>query len=126
MRIDTTKLVPLCRLVAELTGCPLPLNKPVAGETVFATEAGIHQDGLLKHPDTYLPFRPELVGGGPIRLILGRHSGRRAVAHRLEQLGLSADDVSVSSVLDQLKLAPKGAIIDDATLQSWSNARKSA
>lgn len=123
MRIDTTRLVPTCRLVAELTGCPLPLNKPVCGETVFATEAGIHQDGLLKHPDTYLPFRPEVVGGGPIRLVLGRHSGRRAVGHRLAELGLPADDDAVRHALEQLKLTPKATLVDDEMLRTWAAMR---
>jgi 2-isopropylmalate synthase len=94
-RIDTEQLVPLCKLVAELTGIPLPRNKPVAGANIFATEAGIHQDGLLKNPDTYLPFRPERVGAEGIQLVLGRHSGRRAVAHRLEELGLAPTEAQV-------------------------------
>ncbi|MFM7055608.1 MAG: pyruvate carboxyltransferase, partial [Planctomycetota bacterium] len=77
-RIDTTQLAPLCLLVAQLTGVMIPRMKPVGGANIFATEAGIHQDGLFKNPDTYLPFRPETVGGGEISLVLGRHSGRRA------------------------------------------------
>ena len=70
-RIDTTKLAPLCSLVAELTGITIPRMKPVGGSNIFATEAGIHQDGLLKNPDTYLPFRPETVGADGIQLVLG-------------------------------------------------------
>ena len=116
-KIDTTKLVPLCRLVSELTGIPLALTKPVSGENIFATEAGIHQDGLLKNPDTYLPFRPERVGADGIKLVLGRHSGRRAVAHRLEELGIDSDEASVLAVLEEIKQLPKGAIIDDKTLR---------
>jgi len=124
LRLD--RLVDACRLVAELTGIPIPVNKPVAGRTVFATEAGIHQDGLLKHPDTYLPYRPEVVGGGPIELLLGRHSGRRAVAHRLEQLGLSVDDADVAAVLDGIKRLPKGTVIDDACLRSLGRPARPA
>ena len=56
--IDTRKLSPLCQLVAELTGVAISRMKPIGGANIFATEAGIHQDGLLKNPDTYLPFRP--------------------------------------------------------------------
>ena len=81
-RIDTTKLAPLCQLVAQLTGVMISRMKPIGGANIFATEAGIHQDGLLKNPDTYLPFRPEVVGGGELQLVLGRHCGRKAVAHR--------------------------------------------
>ncbi|MFO0918924.1 MAG: 2-isopropylmalate synthase [Planctomycetaceae bacterium] len=107
-KIDTTKLVPLSKLVAELTGIRLAPNKPIAGDTIFATEAGIHQDGLLKNIDTYLPFRPERVGVTGVKLVLGRHSGRRAVAHRLEELGLKSTDDLVNRVLDGIKDLPKG------------------
>lgn len=116
-RIDTTKFSSLCRLVADLTGIQLPRMKPVGGENIFATEAGIHQDGLLKNPDTYLPFRPETVGAAGIQLVLGRHSGRRAVGHRLNQLNLRVDEATVDSVVEQIKQQPKGVVIDDARLQ---------
>ena len=117
-RIDTTKLYALSHLVAELTGIRLAANKPISGRTIFATEAGIHQDGLLKNIDTYLPFRPELVGASGVELVLGRHSGRRAVAHRLEELGLRCTDSQVLEVLEGLKRVPKGTMIDGALLKS--------
>jgi 2-isopropylmalate synthase len=120
-KIDTTKLVPLCRLVSELTGIPLALTKPVSGENIFATEAGIHQDGLLKNPDTYLPYRPERVGADGIKLVLGRHSGRRAVAHRLEELGINSDEARILAVLEEIKQLPKGTIIDDEMLRQLTN-----
>ncbi len=120
--IDTTKLAPLCELVAELTGIALNPMKPIAGRNVWATEAGIHQDGLLKNPDTYLPYRPDQVGGPAVHLVLGRHSGRRAVAHRLRELGLEPDDARVSRVLDRIKELPKGAVLDDAQLSEWAQA----
>lgn len=121
--IDTTKLAPLCNLVAELTGIGMSPMKPVAGRNVWATEAGIHQDGLLKHPDTYLPYRSEQVGGPPIHLVLGRHSGRRAVAERLRDLGIEPDEKRVALVLDRIKELPKGEIPDDAKLRSWASNR---
>ncbi len=116
-KIDTTKLVPLCELVAELTGIRLSPMKPVAGSNVFATEAGIHQDGLLKNPDTYLPYRPERVGAAGVRLILGRHSGRRAVAHRLSELGLEPSDAQIEAVLEAIKTLPKGQTVEDDWLR---------
>ena len=69
--------------------------KPVGGDNIFASEAGIHQDGLLKNPDTYLPYRPERVGAEGITLVLGRHSGKSAVAHRLKELGLNPTDADI-------------------------------
>ncbi|MCC7420621.1 MAG: pyruvate carboxyltransferase [Planctomycetaceae bacterium] len=117
-KIDTTKLAPLCELVSELTGIAISPMKPISGANIFATEAGIHQDGLLKNPDTYLPYRPEKVGAAGIRLVLGRHSGRRAVAHRLKEIGVAdPTEAQIAAVLDGIKRLPKGAAIDDATLR---------
>ncbi len=116
-KIDTKQLVPLCHLVQRLTGIRHAPNKPVCGETIFATEAGIHQDGLLKNPDTYLPFRPERVGADGIHLVLGRHSGRRAVAHRLETLGLPSTEADVARILERIKDLPKGVMLDDDRLR---------
>jgi len=125
-RLDTTKLAPLCRLVAELTGVMIPRMKPVGGANVFATEAGIHQDGLLKNPDTYLPFRPEVVGAEGIQLVLGRHSGRRAVAYRLEALGLWYSDEQVLEVVERIKQQSKGTVVDDNLLQQLAEASQAS
>ena len=95
--------------------------KPVSGRNIFATEAGIHQDGLLKNPDTYLPFRPEKVGADGVQLVLGRHSGRKAVAHRLQSLGLSDTDENIQRVLEAIKTLPKGQVVDDAFLATVGN-----
>lgn len=116
-KLDTTKLHGLCQLVSELTGLPLARNKPVAGENIFATEAGIHQDGLLKNPDTYLPYRPEKVGASGLKLVIGRHSGRRAVAHRLHELGYELSEEQVVAILQAIKDVPKGEPINDDMLK---------
>ena len=120
-RMDTTKLAPLCRLVAELTGVRISRMKPVGGENIFATEAGIHQDGLLKNPDTYLPFRPEKVGADGIQLVLGRHSGRNAVAHRMAQMNLPVNDDLVNQMVALIKQQPKGAVVDDQVLRTLTD-----
>lgn len=121
-KIDTKQLVPLCHLVQQLTGIKPAPNKPVCGQTIFATEAGIHQDGLLKNPDTYLPFRPERVGAEKIELVLGRHSGRRAVAHRLQELGLPHEDMHVTALVERIKQLPKGVMLDDATVRKLATS----
>ena len=118
--LDVSKLYGLCQLVAELTGLPLARNKPVGGENIFATEAGIHQDGLLKNPDTYLPYRPERVGASGLTLVIGRHSGRRAVAHRLHELGHEVSDDQVLAVLQAIKEVPKGQCISDDILNQFA------
>lgn len=114
--LDVSQLSPLCKLVAELTGITLSPMKPVAGSNIFATEAGIHQDGLLKNPDTYLPYRPETVGETGIRLVLGRHSGRKAILHRLHELGKEPTEQDVQRVLQAIKELPKGELVDDDLL----------
>ena len=114
--LDVSQLAPLCKLVAELTGIALSPMKPVAGSNIFATEAGIHQDGLLKNPDTYLPYRPETVGETGIRLVLGRHSGRKAILHRLHELGKEPNEQVVQRVLQAIKELPKGELVDDDLL----------
>ena len=93
----------LSRVVAEVTGVEPAANKPIVGRNIFRTETGIHQDGLLKHPDTYLPFRPEVVGAGPVELLLGRQSGRRAVRHQLQNSGFEPTEEHVRLVLAYLK-----------------------
>lgn len=115
-RIDTSKLVPLCQLVRDLTGVSIPLMKPVGGDNIFATEAGIHQDGLLKHRDTYLPFYPEDVGADGIQFVLGRHSGKNAVAHRLDSLQIPNDEGLVTAVVQAIKRLPKGMVVNDQVL----------
>lgn len=115
-KVDLTRLRSLCALVSERTGIPLPVNKPLAGRTIFATEAGIHQDGLLKNPETYLPYPPELVGAAGVELVLGRHSGRRALAHRLERLGLPTDDGTIERVQQRIKSLPKGQLLSESDL----------
>lgn len=123
LHLDLAKMYDLCQLVAELTGIPLSPNKPLAGKNIFATEAGIHQDGLLKNPETYLPYPPERVGAPGVQLILGRHSGRRAVAHRLEHLGLQATDADVETIVQAMKSLPKGEYLDDEQVRALVNGR---
>jgi 2-isopropylmalate synthase len=125
--LDLTKLASLCRLVSDLTGIPLPGNKAVGGANVFATEAGVHQDGLLKNPDTYLPYRPEFIGSEGLRLVLGRHSGRRAVVSRLAELGLPVTDEQAVLVLEAIKSLPKAVeVTDDRLRQMARDARRAA
>ena len=119
-KLDTTKLHGLCQLVSELTGLPLSRNKPIGGENIFATEAGIHQDGLLKNPDTYLPYRPEKVGASGLTLVIGRHSGRRAVAHRMHELGYELSEEQIVAVLQAIKDVSKEERITDELLKQFA------
>ncbi|HRX87139.1 MAG TPA: pyruvate carboxyltransferase [Phycisphaerae bacterium] len=104
--VNPRALAGLCSLVAELTGFEPAANKAVIGRNIFRTEAGIHQDGILAHPDTYLPFPPETIGAGPVELVLGAQSGRSAVRHHLAATGLDVNEEHVELVLGYLKGRP--------------------
>ncbi|MDN5873769.1 MAG: 2-isopropylmalate synthase, partial [Sinobacteraceae bacterium] len=86
-RIDATQIVPTSRLVSSITGYVVQPNKAVVGANAFAHESGIHQDGVLKHRETYEIMRAEDVGWAANRLSLGKLSGRNAFRARLAELG---------------------------------------
>ncbi len=87
-RIDTTQIVPASKLVSQVTGYTVQPNKAIVGANAFAHESGIHQDGVLKHRETYEIMRAEDVGWGANKLVLGKHSGRNAFRARLHELGI--------------------------------------
>ena len=102
-KVKIDKMFELSQLVARLTGYQPQTNKSVVGENLFLTEAGVHQDGVLKDPASYLPFLPEQIGAPPVQLVLGKHSGRRAVQYCMENVGLTLTESQVMLVLDHLK-----------------------
>ncbi|WP_414572435.1 2-isopropylmalate synthase [Nostoc sp. CCY 9925] len=116
--IDPKQLVSLSQLVAEKTSIPIAPNKAVVGSNIFATEAGIHQDGILKNLDTYLPFRPEMVGAEGIQIVLGKHSGRAAIAQRLKKLNFCLTEQQLDLVVAALKDAKKNEWLDAERLFS--------
>ena len=85
--INARRLVPTSRLVSSVTGMQVQRNKAIVGRNAFAHEAGIHQDGMLKERTTYEIMRPEDVGFAKTDLVLGKHSGRAALADRARTLG---------------------------------------
>ncbi|MFV8783772.1 2-isopropylmalate synthase [Microbulbifer sp. SA54] len=119
-RIETSHIVPTSRLVSSITGFPVQPNKAIVGANAFAHESGIHQDGVLKHRETYEIMRAEDVGWGHNRLVLGKHSGRAAVKARYEELGVTFSDPAEFNVLFQRfkDLADKKHEIFDEDLQS--------
>lgn len=90
-RIDTTQIVPASKLVSQITGYPVQPNKAVVGANAFAHESGIHQDGVLKHRETYEIMRAQDVGWSQNKLVLGKHSGRNAFKSRLQELGIELE-----------------------------------
>ena len=85
--IDTTMLTRASKLVSAATSFPVQFNKAIVGRNAFAHESGIHQDGMLKHTQTYEIMTPESVGVKQTSLVMGKHSGRHAFQHKLEELG---------------------------------------
>ncbi|MCP5159055.1 MAG: 2-isopropylmalate synthase [Gammaproteobacteria bacterium] len=118
--IDTTQIVPASRLVANITGFPVQPNKAIVGANAFAHESGIHQDGVLKHRETYEIMRAEDVGWSANRMVLGKHSGRNAFRTRLEELGVSfASEEELNDAFARFKeLADKKHEVYDEDLQA--------
>ncbi len=85
--IDAAMLTRASKLVAAVTSFPVQYNKAIVGRNAFAHESGIHQDGMLKHTQTYEIMMPEHVGVKQTSLVMGKHSGRHAFVHKLEELG---------------------------------------
>jgi 2-isopropylmalate synthase len=115
--IDTTQISRVSKLVSNYTGMLVPPNKAIVGANAFAHEAGIHQDGMLKHELTYEIMRPETVGLSQSRLVLGKHSGRHAFKVRLGELGYELEDEELSRAFGRFKaLADKKKTITHADL----------
>jgi 2-isopropylmalate synthase len=85
--INAKMLTRASKLVAAVTSFPVQYNKAIVGRNAFAHESGIHQDGMLKHTQTYEIMVPEDVGVKQTSLVMGKHSGRHAFVHKLEELG---------------------------------------
>lgn len=117
--IDATQLVRVSRLVSSVTGVVVPPNKAIVGANAFAHESGIHQDGMLKHQATYEIMSPESVGATQTRLVLGKHSGRAALAARLKELGYAFDEAALDRIFARFKsLADRRKSVADADLEA--------
>jgi 2-isopropylmalate synthase len=118
-RIDATQLNRVSRLVATCTGMVVQPNKAIVGANAFSHESGIHQDGVLKHQQTYEIMRPETVGATQARIVLGKHSGRHAFGARLKELGHPLTGAALDEAFARFKaLADKKRSISDADLES--------
>ncbi len=117
--IDTTQIARVSKLVSSYTGMPVQPNKAIVGANAFAHEAGIHQDGMLKHHLTYEIMRPEDVGITQSKLVLGKHSGRHALRVRLAEQGHVLNDQDLDKVFARFKaLADRKKVITDADLEA--------
>jgi len=114
--IDLTSLTKVCRRVSKISGVEISRNHPWVGANAFRHESGIHVASIIANPATYECLPPETVGGKR-ELVLGKHSGRIAVLHRLESMGVHVDDSDLKLIVDTVKeMAQEGERIDDGTL----------
>ena len=121
--VDTTQLMRTSRLVSKRTGIHVQPNKAIVGANAFAHESGIHQDGMLKHEETYEIMRPETVGVTKTQLVLGKHSGRHAFGVRLRELGHPLAGESLMKAFQRFKtLADKKKNVTDADLMALAES----
>lgn len=118
--IDTREIVNCSKLVSNITGFPVQPNKAIVGANAFAHESGIHQDGVLKHRETYEIMQAEDVGWTANRMVLGKHSGRNAFKTRMQELGIELEsEEELNSIFARFKeLADKKHDIFDEDLQA--------
>ncbi|KAF0117255.1 MAG: 2-isopropylmalate synthase [Rhodospirillaceae bacterium] len=125
--VKTEMITRASKLVSVLTGFPVQPNKAIVGANAFAHEAGIHQDGLLKHAATYEIMTPESVGLSQSKIVLGKHSGRHAFREKVRALGYELGDNALEEAFRRFKaLADKkkevfeedlAALVDDELAQ---------
>jgi 2-isopropylmalate synthase len=101
--VTTEEIYETSRLVSEQTGYPIQFNKAVVGRNAFAHESGIHQHGVLRERTTYEIMDPMAVGMGNSLIVIGKHSGRAAFRHSLEQLGIEVSDAVFETSFARMK-----------------------
>ncbi|UVI31160.1 2-isopropylmalate synthase [Paenibacillus spongiae] len=116
--IVASEIYETSRMVSRAMNFPIAYNKPIVGRNAFQHESGIHQDGLLKNRNTYEIMDPEAMGIPRDMIVLGKHSGRHAIKHRLNEYGVKLDDTQLNDVYDrfiakadELKLVPDNVLI---------------
>jgi len=107
------RICELSKIVEELTNIKVPVNKPIVGRNVFRHESGIHVDAVIEEPLTYEPFLPEMIGHHR-RIVLGKHSGCRAVKAKLDECGIEVTKDELCKIVEQIKMSrEKGKYIND-------------
>lgn len=115
--IKTENLYAVSKLVSTMTGLPIPRNKAVVGENAFAHESGVHQDGVLKHRETYEIMNAQMIGRATNSIVLGRHSGMHGLMNRMCALGLELDSKNMDELYKKfLHLADKKKEVYDEDL----------
>ena len=115
--VDTTKIMLASKTLAQVTNSPPPRNKAIVGANAFAHEAGIHQHGVLQNRETYEIMKPEDIGLATDGIVLGKHSGRHALAARARELGYVLEGERLDRAFAAFKaMADEIGIVDTARL----------
>lgn len=115
--IDTTQLFKASKMVSAATGFPVQYNKAIVGKNAFAHEAGIHQAGVLSHPEAYEIMEPARVGAAKSELVMGRHSGRHGFEAKLKELGYALTSSQLADAFERfMTLANHKKVVSDDDL----------
>ncbi len=119
LHINTQRIVPISQLVSQHTGMMVQPNKAIVGANAFAHESGIHQHGVLCERSTYEIIDPKEIGWSGSAIVLGKHSGRHAIAFKLESLGWQLSDELLLQVFERYREEVKDFLrkVDDAYLE---------
>jgi len=101
--VDVRALLPICRLVAGAIRRPIPDNQPITGTAAFCHESGIHCAGILKDPETYQPFLPELAGREKAQFVVGGHSGSGVLRHLMAEAGVGLSPEQTQDLLGAVR-----------------------
>ena len=92
----------LSQMVSKYSQIPIAYNKPIVGNNIFRHESGIHVDAIVKNPLAYEPFIPEMIGTKR-QIVLGKHSGKAAIAEKLDTLKIEVDDAKLLEIVNLVK-----------------------
>ncbi|BBI31832.1 2-isopropylmalate synthase [Cohnella abietis] len=117
--IVTEHIYETSRMVSRTMHFPIAFNKPIVGRNAFQHESGIHQDGLLKNRNTYEIMDPEAMGIPRSMIILGKHSGRHAIKHKISEFGVKLNDAEMEDFYNRFKekADEQKIITDDVMMQ---------
>ncbi len=117
--IDAAYITRASKIVSAVTAFPVQYNKAIVGKNAFAHESGIHQDGMLKHTETYEIMTPESIGLKESALVMGKHSGRHAFREKLKELGYELGDNALQDAFQRFKdLADKKKHVFDEDIEA--------
>lgn len=102
LKMNIKKLTEVSIFVSKASGRKIPQEKPIVGENCFLHESGVHQNGMIKNPATYEPFKPSIIGKRS-RLVIGKHSGKAAIKHFFKKKNIIVNDNIAHEILKEIR-----------------------